>query len=110
MNFREHVFVAQCNSQHTIHTRMFLRTAQTVADECCQEWGHDWISAIRGRIQRCRRCGRSLIETVSVRETPRAEPPPKQTPQVLAQENPTPTKRGQTTRLERRVFGRGIPR
>jgi hypothetical protein len=112
MNFREHIFLAQCNQQRTIHAEMFLKTAQHIAEVCCLEWGHDFMGA-RGKRQLCRRCGRSMMDVAtnatpasSVRRSPRPIVPIlTATVEEHASEAP-PKRHGEVRPGERRVFGR----
>lgn len=107
MNFREHVFLAQCNQQRTIHTRMFLNTAQNIADACCLEWGHDFMGA-RGRRQICRRCGRGMIDVATASSTGVKKRPVIPILTAGEEEQPAPQRHANSPpqRGERRVFGR----
>jgi hypothetical protein len=77
MNFREHIFIALCTQQRTIHAPSFLRDAQKIADMCCVEWGHEFTATTRNRIQRCKRCGRGMMDVNTVVEDVEDMPAPK---------------------------------
>lgn len=65
MNFREHIFIALCTQQRTIHGPAFLRDAQKIADMCCVDWGHEFMATTRNRVQRCKRCGRTMMDVAT---------------------------------------------
>lgn len=94
MNFREHIFIALCTQQRTIHAPSFLRDAQKIADMCCVEWGHEFVVTTRNRVQHCKRCGRTMMDvSTNVRSTTSEEEVPSPKPVKLPVPRLPPGKR-----------------